>query len=85
MATLTVRNVEERTVRALKKRALRHARSLEAELREVLRRAAQDARLDFLAEARRISALTPRGRRQTEGAELLRELRDDRAGRTLRR
>lgn len=85
MATLTVRDVEEKTVRALKKRAARHARSLEAELREILRRAAADARLDFLAEAKRISALTPPGRRQTPGADLLRELRHERDGRPLRR
>lgn len=37
MAQLTVRNVEDRLVRALKERAARHRRSAEAEHRDILR------------------------------------------------
>ena len=37
MAQLTVRNVDEEVVRALKARAGQHGRSAEAELREILR------------------------------------------------
>lgn len=36
MATLTIRNLPEETKRALKERAARHDRSMEAEVREIL-------------------------------------------------
>lgn len=36
MATLTIRNLPEDTKRALKERAARHDRSMEAEVREIL-------------------------------------------------
>jgi len=36
MATLTIRNLPEETRRALKERAARHDRSMEAEVREIL-------------------------------------------------
>lgn len=39
VSQLIVRNVEERVVRALKRRAARHGRSAEAEHREILRAA----------------------------------------------
>ena len=40
MPTLTVRNLEDATLRRLKRRAEAHQRSLEAEVREILARAA---------------------------------------------
>jgi plasmid stability protein len=42
MSQLIVRNVEERLVRALKRRAAEHGRSAEAEHREILRQALED-------------------------------------------
>lgn len=42
MSQLIVRNIEERLVRALKRRAARHGRSAEAEHREILRQALKD-------------------------------------------
>ena len=39
MAQLTVRNVDDRVIRALKRRAAEHGRSAEAEHREILRAA----------------------------------------------
>ena len=36
MATLTIRNLSETTRRALKERAARHNRSMEAEVRDIL-------------------------------------------------
>ena len=39
MADLVVRNLDDRIVRALKKRAAQHQRSAEAEHREILKRA----------------------------------------------
>ena len=78
MMTLTVRNVEEWVVSDLKRRAKRLNRSFEAELREALRRAARDERLDFLAEAQRISAMTPASRRQTDSVKIIRQMRAER-------
>lgn len=42
VATLTIRNVSEAARRALKVRAARHNRSMEAEVRDILERAAND-------------------------------------------
>lgn len=84
MATLTVRNLDDDIVRALRIRAAEHGRSAEAEHREILRqvltasrevspRAAAAARL---AEFRRRTA----GRGSATAAELLNESRAGRAG-----
>jgi plasmid stability protein len=58
MASVTVRNVEEAVVRRLRQRAAESGRSLEEELRRILRRAANVDRDEFLAwvEARRLPA-----------------------------
>jgi hypothetical protein len=49
MAQVIIRNLDPETVEALKARAKRNGRSLEAELREVLsERVARDAREEFL-------------------------------------
>ncbi len=74
MASVTVRNLEDDVVAALKRRAKANNRSLEAELRVVLVRAVRgyDAE-DFLALADRIRAMTPKDRPQTDSVELLRE------------
>ncbi|MDX2153202.1 MAG: hypothetical protein SFV54_20830 [Bryobacteraceae bacterium] len=42
MAQLVVRNIEERVKAALQRRARRHGRSMEQEVREILRNAAID-------------------------------------------
>ena len=84
MATLTVRNLDDNVVRALRIRAAEHGRSAEAEHREILRqtltcdaqhspRAAAAARL---AEFRRRTA----GRGSLTAAELLEESRAGRTG-----
>lgn len=77
MANLTIRNMEDSVVERLKEKAARSGRSLEAELREVLRQAAnRKTREELLAAADRIAAMTPKGVKQTDSAELLREDRD---------
>ena len=77
MANLTIRNVEDSVVERLKSKAIQSGRSLEAELREVLRQAAnRKSREEMLAAADRIAAMTPKGVKQTDSAELLREDRD---------
>lgn len=77
MATVTIRNLDEATVEALKAQAQANNRSLEAELREVLADiAARNRRQQwFYEEAERIAAMTldvP----QTDSADLLREDRE---------
>lgn len=76
MANLTIRNVDENVVKALKAQAREHNRSLEAEVRQLLADAAAPARgTDLLALAERIAALTP-AVAQTDSADLLRADRD---------
>ena len=82
MATLTVRNLDDDLVRALRIRAAEHGRSAEAEHREILRRAltrgdrdpTRTAATERLAEFRRRTA----GRGSASTADLLRESREDR-------
>lgn len=87
MATLTVRNLDDDVVRALRIRAAEHGRSAEAEHREILRSAlASTARsspraaaAERLAEFRRRTA----GRESASAIELLRESRTGDASRTM--
>jgi len=79
MANLTIRNVEDEIVDRLKDKAVRNGRSLEAELRDVLKQAAnRKTREELLAEIDRIAAMTPKDVKQTDSAELIREDRDRR-------
>jgi plasmid stability protein len=76
MATLTIRNLEDDVVGALKARAKRNHRSLEAEVRELLRDAAVGGSPESLRDlADRIAALTP-DVRQTDSIGLIRADRD---------
>ena len=77
MANLTIRNLDDAVVERLKKRARDNERSLEAEVRTILKNVAgrltgKEART--LAE--RITAMTPEGVEQTDSVELLREDRE---------
>lgn len=77
MANLTIRNVEDSVVERLKNKASQSGRSLEAEVREVLRQAAnRRTREEMLRMADRIAAMTPKGVIQTDSVDLLREDRD---------
>ncbi len=84
MATLTVRNLDDDLVRALRIRAAEHGRSAEAEHREILRQVLTGGRqpspragaAERLAEFRRRTA----GRASAPAADLLRESREGRAG-----
>lgn len=77
MAAITVRNVDDRPVAALKARAKANGRSLEGKIRHLLaRHAPHRASLeDFRERTARLAALTA-GRAQTDSALLLREDRD---------
>jgi plasmid stability protein len=78
MASLSVRNLDDDLLGRLKRRAARHGRSAEAEIREILRQALSgEAELGFDDLAAELRALTA-GRRHTPAEDLLRESRDER-------
>lgn len=73
MANVTVRNLGDAVVKALKKRARANNRSLEGELRQILTDAANPVGpADLRALAERIAAMTPE-RPQADSAGLLRD------------
>ena len=77
MATLTIRNLDDKVVERLKERARDNERSLEAEVRALLSQAAErPSRKKFIEIAEKIAAMTPEGVKQTDSVELLREDRD---------
>lgn len=83
MATLTVRNLDEALVRALRVRAAEHGRSAEAEHREILHQVltAGPSELGRAAIADRLEAF--RRRTAGRGSEMASELlQESRAGRT---
>ena len=73
MAHLTVRNVSQDAVDALKRRAAANGRSAEAEHREILRAALLDTDGDFAA---RTAALRQRLASSVDSAETIRAVRD---------
>ncbi len=77
MAQVIVRNLEDDVVERLKLKAELHGRSLEQELREILRAAAPLTVEQKLALMRRAQAMTPKGVKQTPSEILIREDRDD--------
>jgi plasmid stability protein len=78
MPSLSVRNLDGDLIARLKRRAARHGRSAEAEVRDILQRVLSgEAEIDFDALAGELRALTA-GRRHTPAEELLREGRDER-------
>ncbi len=76
MSQLTVRNVPEDVVRALRIRAARSGRSAEAEHRLILKRALADEQSDFWARAEALRRSIRK--RQSDSTQLLRQMRDER-------
>ena len=76
MAQLTVRNVDDQVVRALKQRAAALGRSAEAEHREILRRALLDDGKVKESFAERAGRLRRRVHSDVDSAELIRADRD---------
>jgi len=71
MANLTIRNVEDETVQALKRRAKANRRSVEEELRQILADAVRPtASIDLRVLAEQIAAMTP-DVPQTDSVDLL--------------
>jgi plasmid stability protein len=77
MAQVLIRDVDEATVERLRERAKNNGRSLEAELRLVLRSAARLTPEEFLESVARTRARLG-GRRFSDSADLIREDRDQR-------
>ena len=77
MAQVIVRNLDDEVVSSLKFKAELHGHSLEQELREILKRAAELTTEEKLALVDRIRAMTPK-RLETDSADLIREDRDTR-------
>ena len=73
VAQLTVRNVNDQIVRALKRRAAAHGRSAEAEHREILRAVLAPVEESFAARAK---ALRQRLRSTVDSSALIRADRD---------
>jgi len=77
MTKLTVRNLEDEVVDRLKARAERRGRSLEGEIRQILRDAARvSTPRQLRAVADQITAMTPVDRSQSDSTELVRAARD---------
>jgi plasmid stability protein len=75
---LSVRNLEDELIARLRRRAARHGRSAEAEVRDILRRAlSSEDEASFEDLAAELRALTA-GRRHTPAEVLQREGRDER-------
>ena len=77
-ASLSIRNLDTTLVDRPKRRAARHGRSAEAEVREILRQTLEsEEEPGFDALAAELRALTA-GRRHTPAETLMREGRDER-------
>ena len=78
MGQVLIRNVDDTVLAALRERAAVHGVSLEAELRDVLARAAGRPRADLAAEFAAVRTLTPTKRRRRLAEDLVRESRAER-------
>ncbi len=77
MAQVLVRNLNDKVVARLKKRAKIRGRSLQAEVKTILEEAAKDVPEDFWKEADRIRKQLGRsGQKFSDSAALIREDRD---------
>ena len=74
MAQLLVRNLDDATVEMLKQRAKRHGRSLESEVRSIVR-GAVEAGGDWRQQVEQVRALFE-GRTFSDSSELIREDRE---------
>jgi plasmid stability protein len=77
MAQVIVRNLDDEVVASLKLKAKLKGHSLEQELRDILKRAAELSKEEKLALIDSIRSMTPR-RLEDDSADLIREDRDSR-------
>ena len=74
MAQVLIRNVDDETVRRLKRRARQHGRSLASEVRTILREAVETG-VDWRIQLERVRALFE-GREFSDSSDLVREDRE---------
>ncbi len=77
MGQILVRNLDDAVIEALKARASARGLSLDAELRDLLTRAAGNRRAELTSDFAVIRALSPR-RHHRSAEDLVRESRDER-------
>lgn len=77
MPDFLIRNLDEETMRRLKERADKHGRSMQAEIKDTLKRSLKLTHAEALAEAHRMQAET-RGR---DFGDVVAGIREDRASR----
>ena len=82
MGQVLIRNVDDTVLATLRARAAARGLSLEAELREVLSRAAGHSRTDLAEEFAAVRALTP-SKPHRPAEDLVRESRDERRSPSL--
>jgi plasmid stability protein len=83
MGQVIIRNLDDDVIERHRSRAKARGLSLEQELRDVLTKVAKPDPDEYLAEMRRIRAMTPEpppGQRWMSAEELVRETRDSRYG-----
>jgi plasmid stability protein len=81
MGQVVIRNIDDRVLERLKKRAIAQRKSLEQSLRELLTETAKPSRAELLADLERIRAMTPSCEPDSTyptAEELIREDRDAR-------
>jgi plasmid stability protein len=78
MAQVLVRNLDDRVVAALRRKAELRGHSLEQELRIALTSAARLTPEERVALTRRVRGMTPANVQQTDSTELIRQDRDTR-------
>lgn len=83
MGQVLIRNLDDALIADFKQVAASNGRSLEAELREALRRAAPKARLDRRSIAMDVRNLLPSQVPGPEGTEIIRWYRDTNGGRDV--
>ena len=81
MADIVLGNLDDDLKERLRQTAARHRRSMNAELREIVRRALTQPRRGSAADLKKLAAdirMLSHGRAQTPSEQLLRESRDER-------
>lgn len=73
---MNIRIDDEKLARDLAEMAKAHRRTVEAEVMDILKSAVHEGATDRLTIARRIAAMTPKDRIQTDSTQLVREDRD---------
>ena len=80
MGEITIRLDDSRLLKALEEMASVHGRPIEVEIEGVLKRAIEqhERRRDIVRSIDEIAATTPKGVRQTDSVEIIREMREER-------